>query len=324
MPKLKDGHFRKTQDGYWQVRYRRDGHDIQFTSKSKQVVIDRFREWVKGINEEKKPPLPKKQQLFSEFAVRYFQEVKRVNVSEGTYQTQLRCLELHILPVLGSIPLRQITPIKCQSLLNAILSEGKGRTAEAAKFILGEIFRAAIGEKLISESPMSFVKIPKHVRENGRALTVEEVRSFLKAIETSPYRKQYMIFLYTGIRRNELHELRIEGNFISVVCGKCRKGQKPRRRLIPIHSELRPFLPLSEEELDVKNDVLTGNFKKICPDHHLYDLRHTFITRSIECSISKSAVDLWTDHVDRKDMTSSVYTHHSEEYQISEIEKLRF
>ena len=36
MPLLKDGHFRKTPDGYWQVRYRKGGNDIQFTSKFKK------------------------------------------------------------------------------------------------------------------------------------------------------------------------------------------------------------------------------------------------------------------------------------------------
>ena len=28
MPRLKDGRFRITRDGLWQVRYRRDGYDI--------------------------------------------------------------------------------------------------------------------------------------------------------------------------------------------------------------------------------------------------------------------------------------------------------
>ncbi len=324
MPKLKDGRFRKTRDGLWQVRYRRDGFDKQFTSKNLNTVKDAFREWVRSVNDEKKDALPKKTQIFFDFSERYFLQVKRANVEKQTYETQHRCAELHIYPKFGALPLRQITPMKCQELLNGILAEGKGRTAETVKFILGEIFRAAVGERIITSSPMQYVKIPRHIRENGKALSLDTVRAFVAAIDNSPYRKQFLVFLYTGIRRDEIHSLQIEGDFVSVICGKCRKGQKKRRRKIPIAPELRAVLPLSEEDLAVENDVLTGNFKKLCPAHHLNDLRHTFISRCQECGIAKTLVDVWTDHTDKKDMTAGVYTHFSEEYQLREMEKLKF
>ena len=106
MPKLKDGRFRITPDGYHQVRYRRDGYDIQFTSKSLQTVKDKFREWVRSVNAERRalvPPKPKKSKndTFGDFAERYFTAVKRANVEENTFQTQHRALHLHILPLIG-------------------------------------------------------------------------------------------------------------------------------------------------------------------------------------------------------------------------------
>ena len=324
MPKLKDGRFRKTRDGLWQVRYRRDGYDIQFTSKDRKTVVDKFREWVKSVNGNKKAALPKKPQNFAEFAERYFSEVKRANVSALTYETQFRCLQAHILPKIGNATFRQITPLKCQEILNGILADGKGRTAETVKFILNEVFRAAMGEKLLTDNPMQFVKIPKHQRQNGTALSLEEIREFLKACENSPYRKQFVVYLYTGIRRNELHGATFDGNFITVPCGKCRKGQKQQYRKIPFAPALRKYLPISADELAVKNDVLTGNFKKICPEHHLYDLRHTFTTRALESGISKPLVDVWTGHKDNRDMTATVYTHFTDEFQLREIEKLDF
>lgn len=325
MPRLKDGHFRITPDGYHQVRYRRDGYDIQFTSKDLKTVKKKFCEWAKSVRDERKAAqLPKKSQIFSDFAERYFASVKIANVEKCTYDTQHRALELHILPKIGNMTFRQITPLTCQEVLNGLLSEGKGRTAEMVKCILNEIMRAAVGEKIITESPMNFVKIPRHVRQNGTALTVEEVRRFAAACATSPYRKLFMLYLYTGIRRNELHSVRIEGGFVIVACGKRRKGQRQKYRKIPIAPALHPFLPLSESDLAVNNDVLTGNFKKLCPDHHLYDLRHTFTTRCQECGIAKPLVDLWTGHSDNRDMTASVYTHFSEEYQLREIKKLEF
>lgn len=241
MPKLKDGHFRITPDGYHQVRYRRDGYDIQFTSKDLKTVKDKFREWVRNVNESQRAAVPPKQkksqgQPFEEFAERYFTAVKSTNVEKCTYDTQHRALELHILPKIGTLDLRRITPLTCQEVLNGLLSEGKGRTAEMVKCILNEIMRAAMGEKIIKDNPMNFVKIPRHVRQNGTALNVEEVRRFISACATSPYCKLFMLYLYTGIRRNELHSVQIEGSFVIVACGKAGKdsgSNTSRYRLRP-------------------------------------------------------------------------------------------
>lgn len=181
-----------------------------------------------------------------------------------------------------------------------------------------------MGEKLITDNPMQFVKIPKHQRENGKALTLAEIAEFIKACENSPYQRLFMLYLYTGIRRNELHSAVIDENFITVASGKCRTGQKQQYRKIPIAAGLRAYLPIFSEELQTANDVLTGNFKKLCSAHHLYDLRHTFTTRAQESGISKTLVDVWTGHKDNRDMTASVYTHFSDEFQIREIAKLDY
>ncbi len=324
MPKLKDGRTRITPDGYYQIRYRKDGYDIQFTSKHLEVVKEKFREWVRSLNEEKTARLPKKTQNLAEFSLRYFEEVKRFNVSPLTFDLLRRRLMAYIIPTLGNTPLKSITPLKCQTVLNAILADGKGRTAEDVKNILNEVLRAAVGEKLIADNPMQFVKIPKHQRQNGQALSMQEIAEFIEACKSSPYQRLFMLYLYTGIRRNELHGAKFDENFITVACGKCRTGQKQQYRKIPLAPNLRQYLPISAAELETKNDVLTGNFKKLCPAHHLYDLRHTFTTRAQESGINKTLVDVWTGHKDNRDMTASVYTHFSDEFQLNEIVKLDY
>ena len=101
--------------------------------------------------------------------------------------------------------------------------------------------------------------------------------------------------------------------------GKTRRGQPKTRRSIPIAKGLMPYLGTAITLLETKNDLLTRTFKKICPDHTLKDLRHTFISRCLECKIQKELVDLWTDHVDKTDMTTAVYAHFSAEYQIEQM-----
>lgn len=325
MPKLKDGRFRITPDGYWQVRYRRDGYDIQFTSKDKKTVVDKFRDWVRSVNDEKRAKrAPRSTERFAEFAQRYFETVKAINVKEETYEAQMFCLRKHIFPKLGELPVRQITPLKCQELLNGLLAEGKGRTAEIAQVLLKEILRAAVGEKLLGENPINYVKLPRHQKVHGRALSPAEISDFIARCETSHYQKQFMLFLYTGIRRGELKSATFDENFVTVACGKCRKGELQQYRKIPIAPGLRKYLPLSEKEIMTDGKVMTNVFKRVLPSHQLYDLRHTFTTRAQECGVPKALVDVWTGHVNRSDMTTAVYTHFTNEFMIKEIEKLDY
>ena len=323
-PKLKDGKFRRTKDGYWQVRYRKNGQNVQFTNKEKKVVVSLFREWCFSQKDEVKKTCNNKIQKFSEFTEIFFRDIKIQSVEQKTRDDLYKQAKRHILPVLGEFKIKEITPLNCQSVMAPILEKGHGRTAETISQILNEIFRAAIGEHLIKENPMNFVKVPRHERECGVSLTREEVAAFIKNCSASKYCRIFMLMLYTGIRRGEFKSLRIEENFITVQNGKKRKGQRVKYRRIPIAPGLRKFLPLSEQELAVKDDVLTRHFKIVCPNHALKDLRHTFTTFAQECGISKELVDIWTAHVKKQDMTASVYTHFSDEYLLQEIQKLIF
>lgn len=327
MPKLKDGHFRMTRDGYWQVRYRRGGFDVQFTNKKKSVVMERFREWARSVEEEKVVPQCKSAKhdvTLAEFADLYFENVKAVNVKEVTFEMQSRCLRNHILPGLGLIPLRDLTPMNCQVFLNGLLELGLGRTADEARVLLKEILRAAVGERLITSNPMDYVKLPKHQSVHGRALSKAEIADFIERCKSSFYQKQYMLYLYTGIRRSEIASVTIDENFVTVANGKCRKGYRQTYRKIPIAPGLRKYLPMTAEDIAKCGKVLTNCFKKLFPSHQLYDLRHTFTTRCQECGIAKELVDVWTGHVNRSDMTTAVYTHFSDEFMLREIEKLDY
>ena len=60
------------------------------------------------------------------------------------------------------------------------------------------------------------------------------------------------------------------------------------------------------------------------PGRHLHELRHTFITRCQECGISRELTSVWAGHKADNSMTSTVYTHFSEKFQLSEAQKLDY
>ena len=87
-------------------------------------------------------------------------------------------------------------------------------------------------------------------------------------------------------------------------------------------------MPNLETELETFKGMymnrLGRTFKEWLPAHHLHELRHTFITRAQECGIAREVVSLWAGHKADNTMTTNVYTHFSEEFQLQEIKKFDY
>lgn len=60
--------------------------------------------------------------------------------------------------------------------------------------------------------------------------------------------------------------------------------------------------------------------KRLFPEHHSHELRHTFISRCKESEV----VSLWAGHSLSGTITTTVYTHYSEEFMLKEAEKVDY
>ena len=130
--------------------------------------------------------------------------------------------------------------------------------------------------------------------------------------------------MYTGLRRSELASAKVSDDWVTVSTAKQRKGKSEKIRRIPISPMLRQVLPLIDTEaiVELSGGVLTQHFQELCPDHHLHDLRHTFITRCQECGIQREIVSLWAGHAADSSITSVVYTH-LEQYDGRQLEEMQ-
>ncbi len=98
-----------------------------------------------------------------------------------------------------------------------------------------------------------------------------------------------------------------------------------------------PFTPMMKNVLshidfdkarNVNTNTLYNVLKKKFPNHHLHELRYTFITRVKECGVNMEVSMIWAGHEQDADVkTSKVdrgYTDYSEEYLLSEAEKVKY
>lgn len=329
--------YRK-ETGVYEIRKQIDGVSYFGSSKNRDEAVRKFLQDVRNGGKPARGKcvlvpavieLPKVLPSFNDVAAQWL-ELRKPIIKATTYEHYESLFRANIYPAYNGRAIDELKQSDCQELINRYIDCRKYRTADKIYQTLKAVFEFALGEELIERSPMRFVKPPKYEEQNGIALTLEEEREFIALVNGSkcaPVIKAALLFLlYTGIRRSELATARIEGDFVSVVCSKMRKGFKERRRLIPITPMLARWLPDFElEELrGVRPDALTQAMKRLMPKHHLHELRHTFITRCQECGVPREVVSVWAGHVADNTQTSNVYTHFSREFLKREGEKVNY
>ncbi len=318
-----DVHLRTRKDGKtglrFELRYRRDGLNVNASDKSRAKAIAKFTEKLKkALQAESYQAAP---ETFHEFATYYFETFRKRKVKPLTFENDMYRYNNHLKPLFGSKPIKHITPGECQKLIDGYLNKGQGRTAEEVYSLLNCILKSAIAHGIIDRNPLAIVVKEKHERKHGKALTKDEEHKLLSETAGTRYQLLFAVALYTGLRPNEFKTARIEGAFIVAVNSK-RKSKMVEYKRIPITPMLRPYLENVDELHFVRLEYLRDKIKQILPQHILYDLRTTFNTRCTECGIADVARKTFMGHSLGK--LDNAYTDLSDDFLIIEGEKLNY
>ena len=97
----------------------------------------------------------KKKHNFADYAYDWFNTFSKPNVEEVTAVTYKRQLDLHIVPVLGSLDIEEIMPMDIQRVFNRMGEAASQQTKNKCKIVLSQIFKMAVEERLIMFNPVS-------------------------------------------------------------------------------------------------------------------------------------------------------------------------
>ena len=290
-------HVRKRKCGKnsytYDIRYRRNGYNIIITNKNLETAKQLFIEKLKTAERVCKSHSSCKN--LDEFTTYYFEKFRKPKVAELTYKFDCMRYKNHIKPKLGSKRIQNITPSDCQSIIDTLTKEGKGKTANEVYSILSIIFKGAIAHKLMKDNPLAIVVKEKYESKHGRALTKDEEMKLLTAYKGTQYEPLFALALYTGLRPNEYKTATINGKFIIAINSK-RKNKKVEYKRIPITKMLAPYIMNIEQFNFPSEQVMRDRFNEILPHHVLYDLRTTFYTRCKECGIADATRDEFVGH----------------------------
>ncbi len=144
-----------------------------------------------------------------EYLERWLKDSVQGNVRSRThanYQLQVR---RHIVPALGSIKLKALSPAHVQGLYRQKLDSGL--SPASVRYIHAVLHRAlkqALRWGLIPRNVSEAVDLPKLVNAEVDALLPKEARAFLEAARGDRFEALYVVAVTTGMRRGELLGLR--------------------------------------------------------------------------------------------------------------------
>lgn len=322
-------HTRKKPNGVYEIRCSINKIPISGSSKSLDGAAEDFICKLIKLERGSQKKVAADKTQFNDFAEKWFVVVKKPTVKPNTYESFYSTYSIHIKPYFRNKPIKAITPMEIQPLFTKFIRQKKSKTAQIIKVLLNQIFKSAVAERLIPLNPMDGVQVLKYQPRKGKALTLSEERKFLRDIQGSRYELAFALLLFGGMRRGELCSVKIENGFLHINDGKLKMSQEQTIRKVPITPMLQRYLETAtksqiKEALDYNVEMLTRYFKTFCPDHHLHELRHTFITRCQECGVPREVVSVWAGHAADKTMTSTVYTHFADDFMISEGQKVDY
>lgn len=212
-------------------------------------------------------------------------------------------------------------------LLQAVYAVPMSYTRSACYNLLNAVYKQAVRLGYVLVNPLDATDKVKHVRQVGRALTLDEQRQFLKALDGNPRKALYLFYLLSGCRCSELLALRWTDIDENAGLIHIHGTKTPRsNRYIPLFPQIRALLgeiPRNNERVfPFTAYAVKSHFQRLKRKYglnfRLHDLRHTFAIRCIESGISIFTLSKWLGH-SNINTTASIYAHLLTDFERQEI-----
>lgn len=121
---------------------------------------------------------------------------------QRTVDSYASLIRLHVAPVIGDVPMDQLSQWVIRPCLARIAAAGKGRTAELVFVMLSAALADAPGR------PMAGVPRPAHVQSTPDAWSDAQMSAYMAALADHPHGLALSLGLLCGLRRGEICGLR--------------------------------------------------------------------------------------------------------------------
>lgn len=259
------------------------------------------------------------------YSLRNIEQVLRLYVPAELKEKSLSELRAHdIEKALAKVPFPRMRVYSRQVLFSAL------RKAQKLDFVSRNVIEA--------------VDPVKYKKQKSKSLSIAEQREFMEKLEKSRYRWLMLFYLLTGVRRSEAlsiewQDVDYENGVIHIHGTKTAGSERDILLTEDIAAVLEEQRKQNEREKEARKrgryhqapesivfpfsaQQVSREFKRLCPNHHLHELRHTFITRCAESGVNVTVCQQLVGHA-TADMTLNVYTHVMDEFKRKEAAKYK-
>lgn len=143
------------------------------------------------------------------YADHWLEQVAQERLRPSTFANYRYLLRLHILPVLGTVKLRSLSPAHVRALLSGKAKSGlSARTVQIIQATLRTILAEAVRDELVERNVAALVRGPSVQRSEVQPWSPEEAGQFLATTAGHRLHALFAVGVAIGLRRGELLGLR--------------------------------------------------------------------------------------------------------------------
>ena len=157
-----------------------------------------------------------------DYLTRWLRDSVKDTVRRSTFVQYASVVNRHLIPALGRLKLKAITPAHALSLYREKLDSGLApRTVQYIHVTLHKALKQAVMDGLIPRNIADAVKAPQAHKKEVKPMTSSEVAELLSAACGDRLEALYITAIHTGLRRSELLGLKwtdvdLDGRTLSV------------------------------------------------------------------------------------------------------------
>lgn len=256
------------KDGRYSARF------VTATGKRLERYFETLPEAKNWINETRRSEELGQNTMFSKMTVNewfdYWIENIVCDLSPNTVRNYTERYKFNIQPIIGRIPISEVKPLHCKTVLNKMSDIYAGSTIRQTYITMGAMFKSALMNDVILKHPMNGVVCtkPSRMSSDVRYLTIEEQSRLMQAAECSHNYYQYLLLLETGLRTSEMVGLTwgsIDWNRRTLTVDKTLEYRYDRgywRAGAPKSMQEYRTIPLTSRAYDILKKLYDGRFTR--------------------------------------------------------------
>ena len=228
------------RDNGWEAAYYAEGKRRTFRAKTAREARERLKEVLQRL--ERGEALPDDRISVAEY-LEYWLSAIEPTIRASTHKRYREYVRVHAVPEIGRVRLGQLSPLHLQRLYaNRLMAGSSPSTVQHLHRALHRALAMAERWEMVNRNVARLATPPRVPKYKIRALTPNEVRRLLLAVEGHRFEAAFVVAIVTGVRLGELlalrwHDVELDGHSVLHIRGSLQRVNGNLQILEPKTSE---------------------------------------------------------------------------------------